>query len=779
MLQTSLSAKLWYGAASLDFIKHNHRFRVSTFLGEGRGLDDLFTELKRRNVFKVGLAYLALGWIVIQVTSIAVPALNLPESLNSIVFYLGIVGFPFALLFAWAFELTAEGIKRSHEVEEDSSIAHHTGRKLDFVIIAFLVLALGGVVYDSYLSPQQPKAGTNIPTTAEAEANISPSIAVLAFEDFSPDKDQEYFADGISDEILNLLAKTNAMQVTGRTSSFSFKGSKDDIPTIASKLNVKHILEGSINKSGNRLKITAQLIRDDGYHIWSETYKRDLTDIFEIQEEIATAILSELKAKLLGEISPPKTQFTENMEAFDLYLRSKQLYNDNSFEGLAQARSYMEKALALDPGFTLAEVGLINIIASQLGTGSIKVEPALGDISNRADTLLVKEPNSIDAIMAMARIKDFQGDRVADLQLMEKARALGANSASFYTGYGAALGKNNRQEEAIAALRHAILLDPMDGVNYWLLSLRLANWGAEEEAIKILQKGTEVAPRYPELYIGLGWAMTNTRGDYLSSINYRKQAINISPSDPELLDWLSMNYWALEDFDRAAKALDKSFKLDPKRGQSNSMKVWLLFLTGQKEQALNLIEKTLEAKDTVHRHNSKNFLIEQAVVIMMDKGDYKKAEDYLLSHAPDLNKLATAPTINNDKELIKAVSFPPHLVSLASLYQIQGQAADAHKFLRHLTYYTPDYILKTRQKIRGQDYNILAHIYALSGEKDKALEHLTKSFDHGYLADWQFDYVYSPALHSLKEEPRYKTLIKRIRTEIARQRALLPDEDDS
>lgn len=741
-------------------------------------MDGLLHELKRRNVFKVGLAYLALGWIIIQVTSIAVPALNLPESLNSIVFYLGIVGFPFAIFFAWAFELTPEGIKRSHEVEDEHSIAHHTGRKLDFVIIAFLILALGGVIYDSYLSPAS-KDITLLPTNTEAEQNIPPSIAVLAFEDFSPDKDQEYFADGISDEILNLLAKTNAMKVSGRTSSFSFKGSKDDIPTIAGKLNVNHILEGSINKSGNRLKITAQLIRDDGYHIWSETYKRDLTDIFEIQEEIAAAILRELKTKLLGESVAPKAISTTNMEAFDLYLKGKQLFSDNSFEGLAEARNYMEKALALDPDFTLAEVGLINIIASQLGTGSVKVEPTLSDISIRTEALLAKLPNSTDAIMAMARIKAYQGDNIADLQLMEEARALGANSADFYTGYGAALGNNNRQEEAIAALRHAILLDPMDGVNYWILSGRLANWGAEEDAITILKKGIEVAPRYPELYIGLAWAMSNSRGDYLSSINYRKKAITISPSDPELLDWLSMNYWALEDFDRASKELDKSFKLDPKRGQSNSMKAWLLFLMGQTEQALNLIEKTLEAKDTIHRHGSKNFLIEQAVVMMMDKGDYKKAEDYLLSHAPDLKKLATAPTIKNDEELIKAVPFPPHLFALVSLYQLQGQATAAEKLVRHITYYTPDYILKIRQKLRGQDYNALANLYALSGENGKALDHLTKAFDHGYLGDWQFEYLYMPSLYGLHDEPRYKALIERIKAEVARQRALLPEEDDA
>lgn len=777
MLQTSLSAKLWYGAASLDFIKHNHRFRVSTFLGEGRGLDDLFTELKRRNVFKVGVAYLALGWVVIQVTSIAVPALNLPESLNSIVFYLGIVGFPFALFFAWAFELTPDGIKRSHEVEGEHSISHHTGRKLDFVIIAFLVLALGGVVYDSYLSPSQSKAGANLPTTAEAEANISPSIAVLAFEDFSPDKDQEYFADGISDEILNLLAKTNAMKVTGRTSSFSFKGTKDDIPTIAGKLNVNHILEGSINKSGNRLKITAQLIRDDGYHIWSETYKRDLTDIFEIQEEIAAAILRELKAKLLGESYTPKAISTTNMEAFDLYLKGKQLYNDNSFEALAMARDYMERALKLDLDFTLAEVSLINIVMSQLSTGSIDEEPALSNITKRAEDLLAERPNSMDAIIAMARIKDYQEDNVSNLQMMEKARALGANSASFYTGYGNALRRNNRGEEAIATLRHAILLDPMDGVNYWFLSNQLANSGAEDEAIEILKKGVEVAPRYPEIVSSLAYAMSNAKGDLLTAIEYRKQAADISPSDPEFFDSLAHDYMSLESFDQAEKLINKSLKMAPKRGQANDIKSWLMFILGEKEPAVSLIEKTLEAADTVHRHNSKNLLIESAVTFMINKRDYVDAEKFLLSYVPELKQLAAAPTIKNEAALLKAIPFPPHLLSLISLYQLQGKQADAKNLLRHTTFYTPDYILKTQERLTGENYYRLAGRQALSGEKEKALDHLITAFDHGYMGFWHFDYLYNSALYSLHEEPRYKALIKRIRTEIARQRELLPEED--
>ena len=276
--------------------------------------DSLFTELKRRNVFKVGVAYLVMAWVVVQITTEAVPALHLPDWINTAVFFFGIIGFPFAIFFAWAFELTPEGLKREHEVNRDESITHHTSRKLDFVIIGLLVVALGYFIYESRFENETELQNVNSAESSDTggiteNTPTGSSIAVLPFVNMSSDPEQEYFSDGISEEILNVLTQIPNLHVTSRSSSFSFKGKENITSEVAAKLGVKNILEGSVRTSGKFIRITAQLITaDSDKHLWSETYDRELTvdNIFAIQDEISNAIVSALKVHLLkGIVSNP------------------------------------------------------------------------------------------------------------------------------------------------------------------------------------------------------------------------------------------------------------------------------------------------------------------------------------------------------------------------------------------------------------------------------------------------------------------------------------------
>jgi len=311
--------------------------------------DSLFTELKRRNVFKVGVAYLVLAWVVVQVTDSAVPALHLPEWVNSFVFFIGAIGFPFALFFAWAFEITPEGIKKESDISPEDSISAHTGRKLDFIIISLLIAALGYFIWKSQLdnnipvtssSPQMKDTLDNKPVNFEDYINPA-SIAVLAFSDLSPNGDQEYFSDGISEEILNVLVKVSSLKVSSRTSAFQFKGTKLGIPEIANQLKVRHIVEGSVRKAGNTIRITAQLIdTKNDTHLWSETYDRplDTSNLFAIQDEIANAIVEALKETLgLESLNAVKVeQHTTNLTAYELFLQARPLF---------QSRQEMDKAV--------------------------------------------------------------------------------------------------------------------------------------------------------------------------------------------------------------------------------------------------------------------------------------------------------------------------------------------------------------------------------------------------------------------------------------------------
>jgi len=252
-----------------------------------------FEELKRRNVFKVATAYGIVSWLLIQISDTVFPRLHLPDWTVTFVIILVLIGFPIALIFTWSFELTPEGIKKTEEVDKNRSFTKRTGAKLNRIIIGVLILALGYFIYESRFSKSSETTESVIATSENT--TVEQSVAVLPFADLSEKKDQEWFSDGLTEEILNSLARLPQLKVASRTSAFEFKGTNEDIKIIADKLGVAHIVEGSVRRIGDQLKLTAQLIRaSDGFHIWSQTYDRSTADLFEVQEDIAEKIANAL-----------------------------------------------------------------------------------------------------------------------------------------------------------------------------------------------------------------------------------------------------------------------------------------------------------------------------------------------------------------------------------------------------------------------------------------------------------------------------------------------------
>ena len=261
-----------------------------------------WTELRRRNVVRVGIAYAVGAWLLLQLTEVLSELLDLPPEIGPVVVAIVIIGLPIVLFAAWVYELTPEGIKREKEVQRTESITPSTGRKLDRAIIVLLAIAVAYFATDKFLF----RGGEDAPPVAEADALAStepPTIAVLPLADMSPGNDNEYFSDGLTEELLNILAKISELRVAGRSSSFAFKGQNQDLREIGQKPNVAHIPQGSVRKddANNRVRITLQLIdAESGFHLWSETYDRDLKDIFEIQEAVAHEAAAALRVTLLG-----------------------------------------------------------------------------------------------------------------------------------------------------------------------------------------------------------------------------------------------------------------------------------------------------------------------------------------------------------------------------------------------------------------------------------------------------------------------------------------------
>jgi TolB-like protein len=314
-------------------------------------LDNFFAELKRRNVVRMAGLYLVGAWLLTQVASTVLPMFGAPEWWPRSVVILLAIGFIPALIFSWVFEVTPEGLKRDEDVPPEQSIAPQNARRMDRMIIAVLLLALGYFVFDKFvLEPRQQRS-----LSQELLATDAKSIAVLPFVNMSSDKEQEYFSDGLSEELLNQLAQIPQLRVIARTSSFSFKGKELDVSTIAKALNVAHVLEGSVRRSANTLRVTAQLIRaSDSSHLWSQTYDRDRTDIFKVQDEIAADVVAALKVKLLPTQELPKAPRTNNPEAYQQYLQGRYYLNRFSIADFEKARVFLERASELDPEFPLA-----------------------------------------------------------------------------------------------------------------------------------------------------------------------------------------------------------------------------------------------------------------------------------------------------------------------------------------------------------------------------------------------------------------------------------------
>ncbi|HLF31258.1 MAG TPA: hypothetical protein VI566_09585, partial [Xanthomonadales bacterium] len=328
------------------------------------------SELKRRNVFRVGVAYAIAAWLLLQIADLLLDNTNAPSWVIQSLFVVVGIGFVFALIFSWIYELTPEGVVRESKVPRDDSVTAHTARKLDYVTIALLLGAVTYLVLDRFVLEPPVKAAA--PMTAESVAAETAagepaapmaepnSIAVLPFSDLSEAGDQAYFSDGIAEELLNLLVRVDGLKVASRTSSFAYKDESRSIPEIAAELKVANILEGSVRKAGNRVRITAQLIdtRNDR-HLWSETYDRDLVDIFAIQDEIATAIVSALKDQLGVQATADAIVVeaaTSNLDAYDLYLKGRTLFTAR--QDIAVAIQLFEQAIALDPNYARAWEGL-------------------------------------------------------------------------------------------------------------------------------------------------------------------------------------------------------------------------------------------------------------------------------------------------------------------------------------------------------------------------------------------------------------------------------------
>jgi TolB-like protein/Tfp pilus assembly protein PilF len=441
----------------------------------------LFNELKRRNVFRVGIAYAITAWLIAQIAGLAADSFGAPDWVMKMIITMLMLGAPIAMVLAWAYELTPGGLRRESDIEPGQSRAEANASKLDRTITIALVLAVAYFSYDKFvLDPRRDAAllkdasrqvSEAIPQIGPALLDQKPSIAVLPFVNMSSDEEQEYFSDGLSEELLNLLAKIPELQVAARTSSFSFKGKGLEIPEIASRLKVAHVLEGSVRKDGNQLRITAQLIQaDNGYHLWSESYDRQFDNIFQIQEEIAVAVVDALKITLLGEA--PKTRKTDPL-AYQFFLEGQYLKRQLSEDSLLKAIKAFKKVVEIDPAYV----------------------PAWAEL---ADTYIWAGNND--------EFSNAEAEVLADQAIQTAIRTDPDYAFSYYVRGIAWFFTRHSFKKGVEDFQHAFELDPDNAFIVAAIGKGALLTGKYELAITQYQAALAMEPVVPEFYLFLGRA---------------------------------------------------------------------------------------------------------------------------------------------------------------------------------------------------------------------------------------------------------------------------------
>ena len=711
----------------------------------------LFEELKRRNVIRVGIAYTVTAWLLLQVADIVLDNTAAPSWVMHLIMVLLLIGLPLAMLFAWVFEMTPEGLKKEKDVDRTQSITRTTGRRLDFAIIGVLAVGLGYLAWDKFkgsepFSATAPLAAEDslaekralTPFPVAENGSLTPkeqppekSIAVLPFVNMSNDPDQEFFSDGISEELLNVLAQYPGVRVAARTSSFQFKGKNLDIGEIARLLKVRNVLEGSVRKSGTKLRITAQLIQaDTGYHLWSETYDRELDDVFAIQDEISAAIGEALRVELkLGageETAAPRVAESSNTAAYEAYLSGRHLVNQRGRSNITQAVEELKRAVRLDPEFAPAQAWMAIAWIMMLDSPATYGDLSLAEVKERAT------PHMEKALALDPNLAEAHG-----------ARALFAMNSSDYP--------TAMKETALALELNPVYVDALN----W----RQISAGAFGDYAVSLEIQRRIVDVDPLSIIGrLNYSPTLALSDLAAG---REMAHGLVEQNP----WAGytalgqIELWPGKDLSGSLGWFMRAYGEDPHDELSNRYLISILALVGEYDEARrisdgnlylvdiqqNQMESAIHTLEITHAGDPDN------PAVTMDLADTL----HLAGRFEESQSLYTRLQLLSPSGVIfdtKDTSTRPTL-RMAYAYKLAGDsAASAHAIEIHRTDFE-----KRRQigLLYAADYVAEAMATAIEGNTAASFAAIRSAIDNGFRDDAFFR---EPSMQSLAQHPEFLAL---------------------
>jgi len=546
-----------------------------------------FAELKRRNVYKVAVAYAVVGWLIAQIATQIFPFLEIPNWVVRLVIVLIAIGFPIALVIAWAFEATPAGIKRT----EDADAMPAAGQKKHawiFVVFVGAALSISLFFIGRYI-------GRNNAGAPELPAK---SIAVLPFDNLSRDPDNAYFAEGVQDEILTRLAKVADLKVISRTSTQRFKSAPDNVPQIAKQLGVMHILEGSVQKANDQVRVNVQLINAmSDAHLWADTYDRKLTDIFAVESDIAKTIADTLQAKITGsEKQMMAAQPTSNTEAYELYHKGRSLWEKRSGDNIPKAIAFYKQAIERDPNYALAYAGLASAyIILPFWAGADRLD-AYSKAEDAALKALHLDSNLAEGHLALGKVYFWKIDLAASLREYQRATELKPNDAGAHHWLGNdALAALGRFEEAIAEVKHAVELDPLSPVINTDLGTTFYYAHRYDESARQLRKTLEIDPTFFYAYFNLGIAL-QAKGDLSGAISEYEKAKQLS--DNTFVSTLCAQAKAhAGDKDAALRMLSDLDKISQNLEVLGYYRALLYLSLNNRGEALHWLEQGLKERD--------------------------------------------------------------------------------------------------------------------------------------------------------------------------------------
>jgi TolB-like protein/Flp pilus assembly protein TadD len=563
-------------------------------------IDNFFSELKRRNVYKIAIAYAVTGWAIAEGASQIFPVFDVPNWAVRLVVLLIVVGFPFALIFAWAFELTPEGLKRT-EAADAVATPRSRGRAWIYVVIIAGTISIGLFFIGRYTAPGRQHESAEAPEK---------SIAVLPFENLSGDPNNVYFTEGVQEEILTRLSKIADLKVISRTSTAHYASAPGDLRQIANQLGVANILEGSVQKAADQVRVNVQLIKAaTDTHLWADTYDRKLTDIFAVESQVAKAIADTLQAKLSGtEQSAIAARPTENSEAHDLYLKGRYFFGKRTADDLKRAIDYFNQALAKDPNYALAYAGLADsyvLLPEYSGESSAELFPKARAAAEKAlaiDNTLAEAHASLGLLLATLSTSGI--NLRESKREFELAIALNPNYAPAHHWYGFGvllpLGEFDR---AIAEVKRALELDPFSAIMNANLGFCYLYARRYPEAIAQFRKTTELDPSSPAPHLGLGEAYELSGQREQAITEYERagdlfsQLTHIPPTSDNFLPSLAGRYVLKGERAKALQLLDH-YKGPTQRGAAPDFAVALDYVRlGNNNKAIDWLERSYQNKE--------------------------------------------------------------------------------------------------------------------------------------------------------------------------------------